>query len=49
MSFNNYEPSILDKMWEKKFNRKYIDNTLYLAEYNFLIILNNIIKKKYVN
>lgn len=56
MSFNNYESSILDNMYEKKFKRKYTDNnivnirnTLYLVEYNFISIIINKIGLKFGN
>jgi hypothetical protein len=54
MNLNSYQPSILDDMYEKKFNNKYnkkynvsIYNTLYITEYNFLIIMNKKIKLRY--
>lgn len=56
MTFNNYESSILDYMYEKKFNKKYIDNysidirnDLYITQYNFLQIYANNIQLRYKN
>ena len=54
MTFNNYEPSVLDYMYEKKYKKKYnsensvdLINTLYIVEYKFIIIINNKISIKY--
>ena len=56
MTFNPYNPSILDTMYEKKFNKKYsneykvdIRNSLYITEYNFLTISQNLINLRYTN
>jgi hypothetical protein len=56
MTFNSYEPSILDDMYQKKLNKKYIDNyradirsTVYITEYNFLQIYANNIQLRYKN
>ena len=55
MTFNKYEESVLDAMYEKKFNRNYklssnnkdIKYTLYIIQYNFLTINANYIDKKF--
>jgi hypothetical protein len=55
MTFNKYEESVLDAMYEKKFNRNYklssnnkdIKYTLYIIQYNFLTINANFIDKKF--
>jgi hypothetical protein len=56
LNFNDYQYSILDRMWEKKFGKKYnednsvnIENTLYITEYNFLVIIQNIFYLKFLN
>ena len=56
MTFNPYKPSVLDKMYEKKFNKIYsneykvnIRNNLYITEYNFLTISKNLIELRYKN
>jgi hypothetical protein len=56
MTFNPYKSSVLDKMYEKKFNKIYsneykvdIRNNLYITEYNFLTISQNLIKLRYTN
>ena len=54
MTFNNYEPSVLDYMYEKKYKKKYnshytvdLISTLYIVEHKFIIIKTNQIKLKY--
>jgi hypothetical protein len=56
MTFNSYQPSILDDMYQKKLNKKYINNysadinyTVYITEYNFLQIYANTIDLRYKN
>jgi len=56
MIFNSYQPSLLDDMYKKKLNKKYIDNysvdignTVYITEYNFLQIYVNNIQLRYKN
>ena len=50
MHFNEYKPSVLDNMYQKKFNNSYINNNtvniesvLYIIEHNFLQISQYII------
>ena len=54
LTFNNYEPSLIDDIYMKKFNRVYKDQntndiiiTVYKVEYNILIIKSGVIKFKY--
>jgi hypothetical protein len=56
MNFNKYEPSVLDSMYEKKYNKSYILNNpvnietvLYITEYKFLQITQNNINLRYSN
>jgi hypothetical protein len=54
LTFNNYESSLIDDIYMKKFNRVYKDQnindiiiTIYKVEYNILIIKSGVIKFKY--